>query len=372
MNATRVSWLIALVLVSCGEAKSTGPSSNSAGGFELPTLPPDAEDYCSTPDVLGRTMDVLQVSHVTREEEPFVALTGEKYLVLSVEPGETLSSRKPRQGTPEGDDVDVSMTSILVGPTFRPGSEEEAVGELLADPNAVVVVNVAEVGTRQVRPILTVAGHLEADGRIVLFGRCGRAMQAALDASAKQFGTNASAEWLTRVADPESAEAVAAFNIFAGLGVDNAVATFQNTPPPQRDLTLAYVPKEVRRDYELVPYVIDVSAELVGGIGLATAAGHSSIIDTAQGVETMNVLLMGPDVATVDVVYFDPQMKSITLATLDARLFDPTLGAVVSVSGTSEGKLTAAVTTMSAGELEKRMGMSRVDIEAYRQQLYDR
>lgn len=371
MKIHRMFWPLAIVLVACGVAPSTS-GDTAAQQFELPTLPPDAEVYCSTVDVLNRSEVVLSVSDVVREDEPFISRAGTSFLVLRVKPGSTLARRRLPQGTPEGDDVDETMTSILVGPTFRPGTEEEALAQLIADPDAVVIVNLAEVATQQVRPRLVAAGHLDDDGRIELFGPCGRAMQPALDESAKQFDTNASAEWITRVADAESDEAVAALNIFAGLGQDDAVATFLDTPPADRDLTITYVPREVRRDYELAPYVLDVRAEAVGGIGIATSAGHSSIIDTAQGPETMNVLLVAPEVATVDIIYFDPSMKSTVLATVDAGLFDPTLGAIVTIGTSTDGQLTAEVTTMPAGDLEKRMGMTRDEIEAYRQQLYDR
>lgn len=221
MKRPIASGLLGALLVACSAGSNT-PQNETTNAFALPTPPTESEYYCSTTDVLGRTVLVVNASKVVREDTPFVSRPGSKYLVLRVDNAATLSSRTPRQGIPTGDDVDVSLTSVLVGPIFRPGSEAATVDELLVDTNPVLILNVGEVGTKQVRPILVAAGHLEADGRIELLGRCGVAMQPSLDESAAQFGTNASAEWLTRVADPESDEAVAALSIFAGLVVEDS------------------------------------------------------------------------------------------------------------------------------------------------------
>lgn len=365
--------LATLLVAACGGGATVQPSNQPAAGatFDLPPLPADVADNCSPIDVLAPISAVVSATAVKLAPEAFVSRAKSSYVVLQVEGTEVLSTHEGRYGTPEGDDVDLSLKTVLVGPFARAGAESETVKELLDTPDPVILVVHTEVSTRQVRPVLRGVGRMGADGHIDLLGACGQLIQPSLDKTAEAFGTVANADWLTRVADTESDEAVATVNEFMDIAPVDASKTFLETPPADRDLTLANVPRELRRSYQLVPIVIDVKGDIRGGIGFATNAGHSSIIDTSQSATGISVMLLAPDVPTVEVVFFDPNMKQTFLGVVDARLFDPSLGTAATVTQAGDGSLSANVTVMAAGELEERTGMTRDQLEAYREQLYN-
>ncbi len=366
--------LAMIVVGACGGESSVAPADQpepSVASFDLPTFPPDSDEVCEPLSLLGPTSAVASATAVELAPDRFVSRADNVYVVLKVEGAKVLSRHEGRYGTPAGDDVDLSLTTVLVGPFANAGAEAEAVEELLDDPAPVLVVSYAEIATRQVRPRLLGAGHLGADGRIELLGPCGRRVQPSLDRAAEAFGTIANADWITRVADRESDEAVATQADFLGLGPADATKAFLDTPPADRDLTLTFVPKELRRGYLLVAFVLNMEASVRGGIGFATSAGRSSIVDTSQDAAAVNVMLLAPDVGTVEVVFFDPNLQRTSLGVFDAGLFDPSQGTVVTVTQAEDGSLSASVVVMADGELEERIGMTRDQLEAYREQLYN-
>ena len=230
--------LVAALLAACGSVPSASDESATSAPLVLPPLPSDATDNCAPIDVLGSVSAIVSASNVVVAELQFVSRAKRDYLVLNLEDPKALSTRESRQGTPVGDDVDLSLRTVLVGPFARQGADVETLEALLAADDPVLVVAFTEIATKQVRPILRAAGRIVAGGRIELLGPCGQLLQPSLDASAASFATTATADWLVRVADPESAEAVAAVEAFMGVGADDEVATFLSTSPPDRDLTL--------------------------------------------------------------------------------------------------------------------------------------
>lgn len=206
----------ALLAVAC----SGGPTESKDGAVEVSSvllpLPPDVHDNCAPIDVLGSMSAVVTAAGVAIADSPFVSRSQSEYLVLDLEAPTTLSVRESRQGTPIGNDVDISVDSVLVGAFARQGADAETIEALLAVDHPVVVVTFTEIATKQVRPVVRAAGRIAPDGRIELVGPCGELLQPALDESAALFGTTTTADWLVRVADPESAEAVAVLDAFMG------------------------------------------------------------------------------------------------------------------------------------------------------------
>jgi hypothetical protein len=265
------------------------------------------------------------------------------------------------------DDVVTDLSEIFWFKT--PFIDNSVIDELTRSDNPTLFVHFAIVGGGQVRPRLTAAASAAPDGSITLLGKCGQEWQSKIEAGAKSMGRQNDLRFLAAVSTWESAEALAVFNASSGLSAEEA---WERTPPAQRSLDVRDVPRDRLNDYYLTGAFVETQPGLRDGlISLRTDQG---VIATFAPAEMNGVIpMLIPRNVRSGSFYFVAEGSSAAaegelIGTVELVAFDETLGALISIAPTP---LTVSVAPLVPGELEKRMGVSREDIEAIRRSMLE-
>jgi hypothetical protein len=273
-------------------------------------------------------------------------------------------ARRPDQPSTEvmlPDDV------MMIGAS-RPAFDDQVLAELLATDGPVLVMG----NTMTDKNFIAIAAAtLGADGSFELLGDCGRRLDKLIKQAAAEMGVPADASFLAKAGSTETPEGQRVYDLVIGESRIEA-PVWQDQAPDQRSLFLSDIPLEFRSQFSLVGLYVQVDSGVPEGvIEMSTSQGQLNGFATSGQIDGPLGAMISPEVDVVD-VYFKPSSDGgrTLVASVPARQFDPYLGSQMTVS--TDGKaVSAAVAPLAPGELEKRLGMTREQVEAYRKQLLE-
>lgn len=249
----------------------------------------------------------------------------------------------------------------------------DALEDLEGGETLVLVSHVALISRQEPGVYATLLVAESEDGAARLLGPCGNAWQPAFESAAADLDRTLDASFLIAVTNWESDEASLVNAYYGGATVPD-LDRWDSTPAESRDLSIAEIPMAVRPKYKLVGLLVDVDSSAPAGfLSLRSGQGVSVTLALGPAQGLLAVAVPRKDVAMeivfIEDLYATPDGQRV-LATVDSSRFDEFLGSRISIRGSTRDGLSADVQVLDAGELEVASGLTRSEIEAYRERLY--
>ncbi len=358
-------------LASCGSApqqsssvdRTTPPTSLTA---TIPKLKPAiGENWCIPEESLAAT-HLFTATSVRLLAEPALVPNADElqsFYRMQLENSQMVAQRPDQPPTPIELPDDVMVIGAVVS-----GFDDQVLAELLAADGPVLVMG--NVMTDK-NVIARAAATLADDGTFTLLGDCGRRLDKSIKQAAAEMGVPADASFLAKTGSTNTPEGERVYNVIHG-DAETDTPAWEDRAPDQRSLFLSDIPLEFRSQFSLVGLFVSVEAGVPEGvIDMSTTQGQLNGFATNGQIDGPLGAMISPQIETVD-VYFTAASKGerTLVASVPAKNFDPVLGSQITVGGDGTS-VTATVEPLAPGDIEKRLGMSREQLEAYRKQLLE-
>lgn len=337
--------------------ESTSPRPSSDG------INPTEEEPCDAGRDLTPTVEIIQVR--LRAFEEYTSRGGAIYSAITISETRSLAKRDvPLDFV--ADDIDLSLNNMLVSPVGRLAGPE-LVDALATQRTAVLFVFPGSIGNGQYRMLIAAAGLEMEDGSISLLTRCGAALEAAVRAAAGQLKATADADFWLKVARWDTPEA----GLVGDLLLPRPTSWYDENPVT-RSLDIHDIPVDARKDFKLVGINIVEDEGLPSGFVSLRCEG--GVIRTFATANVSGVLpgMLPRSVETISVTFVDPDGKEVTLAPIDAELFQEDVGIRLHLrrAETASG-VEVVATQLAQGDLERILGITSDDLAALRTSLLE-